>query len=223
MTFTITALLPMKGHSERIHNKNMRSFCGAPLYHHIVSELKKSKYITGIVVDTDSENIKTDVEKYFPEIKVIDRPEKYRGDMVPMNDIIAYDISETDSDIFIQTHSTNPLLLSDSIDDAIHFFINNKIYDSVFSVSPIQSRLYDHKGKALNHDVDALIRTQDLQPVYEENSCFYIFTKGSFLNAGNKRIGKKPYMYELNRSESIDIDEEQDFELAEAIYKYRNK
>lgn len=215
----ITALLPMKEHSERIHNKNLKSFCGNPLYHYIVNTLKKSKYISTIIIDTDSENIKADIIKHFPEIIIIERPQKNIGDTVPMNTIIAYDISEINSDIFIQTHSTNPLLQSSTIDNAIHFFINNTDkYDSLFSVSRIQSRLYDAKGTPINHDHEILLRTQDLPPVYEENSCFYIFTETSFQIAGNKRIGLKPYMYELNKTESVDIDEDQDFEIAEALF-----
>lgn len=219
----ITALLPMKGHSERIHNKNLKSFCGNPLYHYIVNTLIKSKYISSIVVDTDSEFIKTDIKNHFPEIIIINRPEKNIGDTVPMNDIIAYDISEISSDIFIQTHSTNPLLLSSTIDEAVHFFINNTDkYDSLFSVSRIQSRLYYANGISINHDPEILLRTQDLSPVFKENSCFYLFTKTSFQNAGNKRIGLKPFMYELKKTESIDIDEAQDFEIAEAQFMHKH-
>ncbi|MFH0865869.1 MAG: acylneuraminate cytidylyltransferase family protein [Bacteroidota bacterium] len=215
----ITALLPMKGHSERIHNKNLKLFCGNPLYHYIVNSLKKSKYISSIVIDTDSENIKADITKYFPEITIINRSQKNIGDTVPMNEIIAYDISQINADIFIQTHSTNPLLLSKTLDNAIHFFMNNiKKYDSVFSVSRIQSRLYNASGESINHNPEILLRTQDLSPVFEENSCFYIFTKDSFLNAGNKRTGLRPYMYQLNKTESIDIDEAEDFEIAETLF-----
>jgi CMP-N-acetylneuraminic acid synthetase len=215
----IKALLPMKGHSERIHNKNLKLFCGKPLYYYIADTLKKSKYISSIITDTDSEYIKADIRKYFPEIIIINRPEKNIGDTVPMNEILAYDIAQEESDVYIQTHSTSPLLSDNTLDDAIHFFLNNSDkFDSVFSVSRIQSRIYDANGKPINHNPEILLRTQDLSPVFEENSCFYIFTKKSFQNAGNKRIGLKPFMFELDKIESTDIDEPRDFEIAEALY-----
>ena len=66
------------------------------------------------------------------------------------------------------------------------------------------------------------MRTQDLPPLYEENSNFYIFTKTSFKNNANKRIGKNPKLFELDKFESVDIDEPQDFLLAELLYKTLN-
>ena len=69
----------------------------------------------------------------------------------------------------------------------------------------------------MNHDPKMLV-TQHLDPIYEENSCFYIFTKDSFLN-NDSRIGSKPFMFEIDKIESIDIDEPQDFIIAEALHK----
>lgn len=216
----VTALLPMKAHSERVPNKNMKKFHGFPLYHAISNELLGSKYIKDILINTDSSLIKTDTLKYFNKIKIIDRPDFLLGDFVPMNDIIAYDIMQSNSEHFIQTHSTNPLLTTKSIDKGIELYFSNlDKSDSLFSVTRIQTRLYDKNGVAVNHNPDVLLRTQDLPPLYEENSCFYIFSKSSFLSTKNKRIGNKPLMYVLDKLEAIDIDEPSDFILAAAIYK----
>jgi CMP-N-acetylneuraminic acid synthetase len=92
-------------------------------------------------------------------------------------------------------------------------------FDSVFSVTRLQTRLYEENGKALNHDPNVLLRTQDLEPLFEENSNFYIFSKDSFSNTNGKRIGLKPWLFEVNKLEALDIDEEEDFLLAEAVQK----
>ena len=83
----------------------------------------------------------------------------------------------------------------------------------------MQTRLYKADGQAYNHNPEELLRTQDLEPLFEENSNFYIFTKESFLNSGKKRIGIKPFMFEIDKIEAVDIDEPQDFVIAESLYK----
>jgi len=216
----IVLLIPMKGNSERVSNKNMRDFAGKPLYHAVMNEMLKSRYISEIVINTDSDTIKTDVKNNFKNINLIDRPKELIGDFVPMNDIIGYDIEKFDADFYIQTHSTNPLLLVSTLDIAIEKFSDsNKNFDSLFSVTKIQSRLYWENGTAINHNPMELLRTQDLPIIYEENSCFYIFTKSSFKSSGNKRIGLNPFMFAIDKIEAQDIDELQDFIIAEQLYK----
>jgi len=219
----IIALLPMKGNSERVPDKNLKSFCGKPLYHRVIEVLLGSKYINKVIVNTDSERIKEDIGSNFKENVIIhDRPEEIRGDYVSMNKIIAYDVSNSDGDYYFQTHSTNPLLKIESVDNAIEKMLTlskEGVYDSIFSVTKIQTRLYDQKGHAVNHNPEELIRTQDLPPLYEENSNFFIFTKRSFAESDNKRIGNKPHMFEIDKLEAVDIDGPLDFIIAEAIYK----
>jgi CMP-N-acetylneuraminic acid synthetase len=218
----IIALLPMKEHSERIPNKNMRLFCKKPLFHKIVESLLKSKYIESVVIDTDSKIIAEDALKNFGRVEIINRSEKLRGDFIPMNDIISYDLSQLKGEHFLQTHSTNPLLTIETINEGIEkYFENIEKYDSLFSVTRIQARLYGQDGSAINHNPNELLRTQDLSPVFEENSNLYIFSKKSFKEAGDKRIGLKPQMFEVSKFEAIDIDELEDFELAEILYKLR--
>ncbi|OQX53351.1 MAG: acylneuraminate cytidylyltransferase [Candidatus Cloacimonas sp. 4484_209] len=211
----------MKGHSERIPNKNIRNFCGRPLLHWVMESLRKSPYIKEIVINTDSEQISEEGRKNFGA-RIINRPQHLRGDMVPMNDIIAYDLSQIKGEHFLQTHSTNPLLTTKTINLAIEtYFSNLEQYDSLFSVTKVQARLYWPDGKPINHDPDNLLRTQDLPPVFEENSNFYIFSKKSFKRAGNNRIGLKPQMFEISKLEAVDIDEPEDWDIAEAIYEIR--
>lgn len=218
----ITVLLPMKEHSDRVPNKNMKDFNGMPLYHAIMKVLLHSKHVGKIAINTDSEIIAEDAVNYFEKVVIINRPEKIRGDFISMNDIIAYDLSQMEGEHFLQTHSTNPLLTTKTLDKAIKsYFDHLETHDSLFSVTQFQSRFYCEDGRAINHDPKELLRTQDLPPLFEENSNFYIFSKNSFSKAGNRRIGLKPKMFEVNKIEAIDIDNPEDFELAELLYKKR--
>ena len=136
-----------------------------------------------------------------------------------MNKIIESDINSVSSDIFIQTHSTNPLVKTETIDKAIETMISSEKtgkYDSVFSVLKTQKRFYDKYAKPMNHDPMMLV-TQHLEPIYEESSTFYIFTKKSFQKNKN-RIGINPFMYELDKIESMDIDEAIDFKIAKTLH-----
>jgi CMP-N-acetylneuraminic acid synthetase len=215
----LIALLPMKEHSERVPNKNMKLFCGAPLYHAIVKTLQQSEYISQISIDTDSKIIREDALKNFQNVTIIDRPEELCGDYVSMNRVLEYDLSQLPGEHFLQTHSTNPLLTVKTLNNAIETYFNTlEDCDSIFSVTRWQTRFYWQNGDPVNHNPEELIRTQDLPPVFEENSNFYIFSKNSFRKANSRRIGFKPKMYVVDRLESIDIDENIDFELAEFLY-----
>lgn len=217
-----SALLPMKGHSERVKNKNVRNFNGRPLFYYILDTLRECEYIGDIYIDTDSLEIESLAKAYDRNIKIIKRPECLCGDMISMNRIIQYDLSQIGNHHFIQTHSTNPLLKVKTLTNACEKFISGmERYDSIFSVNRIQTRLYDQNACPMNHNPKFLIRTQDLPPLFEENSNFYIFSRESFLK-NNSRIGSNPQMMEMDPLESIDIDEETDFVLAETLYRMRN-
>lgn len=224
MTKKVTALLPMKGHSERVPNKNLRDFLGRPLYHHVAESLLGSRFVEVIVIDTDSREIAEDATANFDRVVIIDRPKEICGDMVEMNAVIDHDLSQTEGTHFLQTHSTNPLLTAKTVDLAVErYFKNLDRYDSLFSVNRLQTRLYREDGSPINHDPGELRRTQDLPPVYEENSNIYIFSRSSFKEAGKKRIGVRPYMFEMDGIEAVDIDVMNDFELARALYRLRQE
>jgi N-acylneuraminate cytidylyltransferase len=186
--------------------------------------LLTSKYIEQVVINTDSEVIAKDAKENFGErVIIIDRPVEIQGGDVSMNIIIDYDLNKLDGEHFLQTHSTNPLLRTETIDSAIEAYLQNlDEYDSVFGVTKVQTRFYDKNAKPVNHNPQELLRTQDLEPLYEENSNFYIFSKNSFRNAGDKRIGVKPKIFEVNKLEAVDIDEPEDFTIAELLYKNKD-
>jgi CMP-N-acetylneuraminic acid synthetase len=161
-------------------------------------------------------------------VKIIARPNEICGDDVSMNSIIAHDIKVLgiEKDYF-QTHSTSPLLSIETINSAVTQFSHEKILmniESIFSVNALHTRLYSEDLSPLNHDPNSLIRTQDLDVIYEENSCFYIFSGSSFFST-NHRIGNpsSPYIMNRNSIEVIDIDEPQDWNLAEIIIKSKEE
>ena len=218
----ITALVPMKGISERVKNKNVRSFCGSPLMCVILKTLTSIDIINKIVVNTDSEEIK-DIASKYNKVIIHDRPKEICGNHIPMNKIIEYDLSILDGEHFMQTHSTNPLLLGKSIIDAhSKYFEYIDIFDSLFSVTECKQRYYDVNQNPINHDPLVLLNTQNLTPIYEENSCFYFFSKKSFRIHKN-RIGSHPQLYVLSKIESYDIDTEEDFLIAEKVFLEKNK
>ncbi len=136
-----------------------------------------------------------------------------------MNLILRDDLEAEPSELYLMTHTTNPLLSAATIRDALDTFTITDGIDSLFTVNRYQTRFYRADLSPVNHDPENLVRTQDLEPWYEENSCLYIFTRESFLKT-NARIGERPMMYQVRRLESIDIDEEDDWVMAEALLRY---
>lgn len=219
MTYKIIALVPMRHQSMRVPGKNYRDLAGKPLFYHILNALLDVSELDGILVDTDSPVILELIGKDYPDVLTISRPEDLRGDMVPMNEILLHDMGEIDSQFYLQTHSTNPLLRPETIKDAIQtFFQNMPEYDSLFGVTRLQTRLFDQLGRPINHNPQVLLRTQDLPPVYEENSCIYIFSKQTLFSRRN-RLGERPLMFEIPAIEAWDIDEELDFTVADMLFR----
>ena len=216
----VIALIPIKEHSERVKNKNFRIFGDKPLYHHILNTLERTYAIDQVIINTDSHIVMNEAPQLFSKVKIHERPKELIGDLVSVNTLIEYDLNGSNSDIYLQTHATNPLIKAETIASALKKFLENEnSYDSLFSVIRFQSRFYDKDGIPVNHNPDELLRTQDLPPLYEENSCLYIFTKESF-SKRKSRIGLKPLLYEIPKIESIDIDDEFTFKLAEIIALY---
>ncbi|MFO8036889.1 MAG: acylneuraminate cytidylyltransferase family protein [Anaerolineales bacterium] len=213
----ITALVPMRHHSQRVPGKNYRPLAGKPLFHHILSTLQTVPDIEEIIVDTDSPVIKDGISKHFPSVSILDRPDHLCGDAISMNAIISHDVSQRDAEFFLQTHSTNPFLKLETISRAVDlFFSHYPEHDSLFSVTRIYTRLWDADAQAINHNPSELIQTQNLPPIYEENSCLYIFSKRGF-EKEQHRIGENPLLYEMDRREAWDIDTELDFKIVACL------
>ena len=219
----IVALVPMRHHSQRVPGKNYRLLAGKPLFHHILDTLKACPEISQIVVDTDSPVVMEGVRKFYPEVVLLERPQELRADTIPMNEILMYDTAQVPADFYLQTHSTNPLLRSETVSKAIRALTDNyPAYDSLFAGTRLQSRLWDGLSRPINHNPAILLQTQDLPPVYEENSCIYIFTRQN-LEARRNRLGERPYLFVMDRDEAWDIDEELDFLIADILLSHQKE
>lgn len=215
----IVALVPMRHHSQRVPGKNYRPLAGRPLFHYIIETLLAVPQVQQVLVDTDSEPIISGLRANFPTVQIVERPEHLRGDEVSMNDILLYDTERVDADFYLQTHSTNPLLRAATISRGIEALLGAyPAHDSLFSVTRLQTRLYDQSGHALNHDPSVLIQTQDLPPVYQENSCLYLFTRENLVQR-HHRIGEHPLLFEIDAEEAWDIDNELDFAICDFLIR----
>ena len=224
MAERIVALLPMKANSERVRGKNFRPFAGKPLFRWILDSLLAVPAIDQVVINTDArailaENGLVDSER----VLIRDRKPEICGDFVSMNLVLADDVANVPADIYCMTHTTNPLLSPGTIGGAIARYTDAVAAgeaDSLFTVQKVQTRFYRADHSAVNHDPDNLIRTQDLEPWFEENSNLYVFSRDSFAKT-NARIGKTPTFFEMSRTEGLDIDDQESWELSEAMALYR--
>lgn len=216
----IVALLPMKAHSERVSGKNFREFCGKPLYRWVLDMLLSLDEIDQVVINTDARSILLEnglVES--PRVVLRDRRSELCGDFVSMNRIIEDDIAAVGADLYLMTHTTNPLLGRGTVQAALAAYSAGRkqgCCDSLFTVNRFQTRFYREDGSPVNHDPANLIRTQDLEVWYEENSNLYLFTRESF-TLSQARIGQEPRLFESPADESIDIDDAESWRLAERI------
>lgn len=200
----------------------MRDFAGRPLFHRILQTLTDAAFVDRVILDSDSEEILESAQAAFPEIELIVRPEHLRGDDVPMNNLILNACETAGLDVVLQTHATSPLLTSESIDAAVQAFAADQSTTSLFSVTPMQTRLYWDDLSPINHDPSELLPTQDLPVVYEENSNIYIVETDALRRCGH-RVTDAPMTFVMDDPlESIDIDNEVDFELALAIHSFRS-
>ena len=200
---------------------------GNPLFTYIIHTLLASDNIDQIVIDTNSDIIKSDVpkifEKHMDRIIIYDRPEHLWPGDTATNDLLTNVIEDLklDADLYLQTHVTNPLLKTKTIDDAINKYKQNeKDYECLFSVKTLHTRFYNKDGQDMNHNRFKLIPTQDLDPIYEENSCIYLFTK-EVLDKYKARIGKNALLFPMSDIESQDIDWEEDFVITEALMRLK--
>lgn len=214
------ALLPMKAHSARVKSKNFRNLAGRPLYAWILQTLVDLEEIDLIVINTDARELLAESGvREGGKVMIRDRKPEICGDLISMNLVLADDVANVTADKYLMTHTTNPLLSCETIRSALAEYDLARTEgkaDSLFSVNRIQTRFYRQDGSAVNHDPNNLIRTQDLEPWFEENSGLYLFSAESFAKTG-ARIGKHPILFETPFLEAVDIDDAPQWYLAESL------
>ena len=208
------AFIPIKENSKRVKGKNFRDFCGKPLYQHFLDKLIDSPF-DDIYVNTDSK----EVRDYTNNMgwKVIDRPADLSKDSANGNDLLLYDASQVDVDLYFQLFITAPLLTQKTIQDAFNIMQKEEKYDSLFTAVEIYSWFW-FKKKPVNYNPKILPRSQDAVPIIRETTGLYAIRKEALLSE-KCRIGKNPYMLMINEVEASDLDIEMDFVIAEFLQK----
>ena len=211
----VTAVVPMKLNNRRLPQKNTKCFKnGKPLCWYILSTLLKINEIEEVYVYCSN----PDIKKYIPEgVNYLKRSEDLDQDSTKMNEVLQAFAREIPSDIYDMTHTTAPFIKSSSIKKGLEAVLSGD-FDSSFAVKKLQDFLWKD-GRPFNYELDNIPRTQDLPPLFEETSGFYIY-KSNIIRNLNRRIGQKPFLVEVGEIESIDIDEPEDFKIADAIYNH---
>lgn len=208
------AFVPIKLNNERLPGKNLLPLNGKPTCEYIFNTLSKVDSIDEKYVYCSDVAIK----EFIPEgLTYLKRDTYLDGFQVKGLEIIDHFVKDVDADIYILTHVTQPFTKASSIENALQKVMSGE-YDSAFSAVALQDYMWKN-GKPFNYDMKNIIRTQDLEPMYMETGAFFIFRKEVFTQLG-QRIGQKPYIYEIDQFEAVDIDVAEDFEFAKVVGKY---
>lgn len=211
----VVAVVPMKLNSRRLPQKNTKSFKnGKPLCYYILSTLMEVNEINQVYVYCSN----PDIKEFIPGgVKFLQRPKCLDQDTTSMTEVLNCFTKEVPADIYILSHATAPFITKESISVGL-LAVKSGNYDSAFTAKRLQDFLWKD-GKPFNYDLTNIPRTQDIELVYEETSGFYIFRQ-DVMNKNHRRIGEKPFIVEVGEIEAIDIDEPEDFMIADAIYNY---
>ena len=205
------AIMPIKLINERCPGKNTKMLGDKPLLQHELDSLKKTGLCDSINVFCSSE----DVIPFLPEgVNFVKRPEYLDLPTSNFTQIFTLFMEQNDADIYVYAHATAPFITVETMKQCIEA-VKSGEYDSAFCAIKLQDYLWQD-GEPLNFDASNLPRTQDLKPIYQETSGVYVFTKEVF-EKYKRRIGKKPFIKEVSFKEAVDIDNPEDFDLAEAL------
>lgn len=209
------AVVPIKLNSVRLPNKNIKAFDnGKPLCWYIFQSLKTVKGIDEVYVYCSNPEIK----KYIPDgVKYIERSINLDQNSTKINEVLYAFANDIIADVYVMTHTTAPFIKPDSIEKGLNAVLGGE-YDSSFAAKELQDFLWKD-NEPFNYSLNDIPRTQDLPVLMEETSGFYIYKRDIIMNM-NRRIGDKPYIVTIGEIESIDIDEQENFDIANAVFNF---
>lgn len=209
------AVVPMKLNNRRLPQKNTKSFTnGRPLCYYILSTLLQVAGVDEVYAYCSN----PDIRKFLPEgVKYLKRSEALDQDTTSMTEVLTCFTEDVPADVYVMTHTTAPFISRESIERGLKAVLSGE-YDSAFAAKKLQDFLWKD-GAPFNYRLDNIPRTQDLPVLYEETSGFYIYRK-EIMTDFRRRIGDKPFVVEVGQIEGIDIDEMEDFIMADAVYNY---
>ena len=209
------AIVPMKLNNRRLPQKNTKFFTnGKPLCHYILSTLLTVEGVNEVYVYCSN----PDIQKFIPEgVNYLRRSESLDQDTTKMNEVLQCFAKDVPADIYVMTHTTAPFISKDSIEKGLKA-VKSGEYDSSFAAKRLQKFLWKD-NVPFNYELNNIPRTQDLPTLYEETSGFYIY-RNNVMTRLKRRIGEKPFIVEVGEIESVDIDEAEDFAIADAIFNH---
>lgn len=212
----IACFVPIKLNSERVPGKNFRVLNGKKLYEYILEHVIEADCFDDIYVDTNSEEIINYANVH--NIKVIERKPELATNAANGNDLLLhqYDLYP-DYDYYFQLFATAPYLQPETIRGCVEKLTQSEECDSCFTAVAHQGFFWLNNNP-VNYRPDVLPRSQDLSPVIEETTGLYGISKDA-LKRYHCRIGGKPYIYMISKYEAVDINNEEDLKIAEAIGK----
>lgn len=209
----IVAIMPIKLKNERCPGKNTRLLGGKPLLQHELDSLKQTGLCDSLNVYCSDEA----VVPFLPKgVNFIQRPPFLDLPTSNFTQIFDNFVATVEADIYVYAHATAPFISVETMKQCIEA-VKSGEYDSAFCAVKLQDYLWKN-GEPLNFDATNVPRTQDLEPIYQETSGVYVFTKDVYQNY-RRRIGKRPFIKEVNFKEAVDIDNPEDFDLAEIMVK----
>jgi len=208
----VSAVIPIKMNNERLPGKNTKFLGGKPLIHYIQDTLLKSDCIDDIYVFCSNVQIK---RYLLSGIEFLSRDKRLDLPTSNFTQIFSDFKELITADIYVYAHATAPYVTVETVNECVDAVRSGK-YDSAFCASKIQDFLW-RDNKPLNFDPANLPRSQDLDPIYRETSGVYVYTKEVF-EKYHRRIGETPFIKEVTFREAVDINNPEDFKLAELLF-----
>lgn len=227
----ISVFLPTRKGSERVRNKNTRQFAQYEfgLLELKIKQLMRVQKVSEIILSTDdifSLEFVNKLSKKDSRIKTFIRPENLALSSTSLSDLVQYVPSVCESEVILWTHVTSPFFEAEDYDRAIEIYLKRLTegYDSLMTVKKIQNFLWslDRNDIVNRKGGEKWPRTQDLTPLYEIDSALFITSRRIYIEK-NDRIGQKPFLFEQEGLKSFDVDWQEDFILAEKLYKSINE
>lgn len=212
----IKALIPVRAGSQRVKNKNIRSFAGSSLLEIKIKQMQKIKELDSVIINSDSDEM-LDIAKSLGA-ETVKRDSYFASSTVPINEVYKHIAETTKADIIVYTNATNPLLKTESIKTAIHNFLNKPAKNDTLNSAHLIKEFLWKDGKPLNYSLDLMPKSQNLPDIYALNFAINIFER-QYAIKNSSIVGRHPILFKLDEVESIDIDNEIDFEFAEFMYK----
>jgi N-acylneuraminate cytidylyltransferase len=214
----ISLIIPAKGTSERIKNKNLYEVNGKSLIRMACEKALKCECIDNVYLDTESDLIKNQVLDLGKKgLKIINRPKELANNDIGANEMMIYGLHLIDEcDILLQTFATSPTISDKTIDNCIEKFINNiDKYDSFFTVSELQEYFWDG-DKPINFDPRKVPNSFELKKISMETHGLYGIKTESLIR-NKTRVTSNSLKIPIPKLESFDINESCDLTIIEKM------